>query len=39
MDWQRKTKDPWLCAPSGVLEPFEGDKNNLQCMNLDNFNL
>ncbi|XP_014203621.1 N-sulphoglucosamine sulphohydrolase [Copidosoma floridanum] len=36
-DWQKRTKDPWLCSPSAVLEPFEGNKNNLQCMNLDNF--
>ncbi|XP_001605082.1 N-sulphoglucosamine sulphohydrolase [Nasonia vitripennis] len=36
-EWQQKTKDPWLCSPNGVLEPFEGDKKNLQCMQLDNF--
>ncbi|XP_058791353.1 N-sulphoglucosamine sulphohydrolase [Phymastichus coffea] len=37
MDWQKRTHDPWLCSPNGVLEPLEGDKNNLQCMALDNF--
>ncbi|XP_014234824.1 N-sulphoglucosamine sulphohydrolase [Trichogramma pretiosum] len=31
-EWQKKTKDPWICSPGGVLEPFNGDKNNLQCM-------
>ncbi|XP_011498100.1 PREDICTED: N-sulphoglucosamine sulphohydrolase [Ceratosolen solmsi marchali] len=36
LDWQKRTKDPWLCSPNGVLEPIEEDKNNFKCMNLEN---
>ncbi|KAH0548365.1 N-sulphoglucosamine sulphohydrolase [Cotesia glomerata] len=34
-DWQKVTNDPWICAPTGVLEPIDGDKNNLGCMSTD----
>ncbi|XP_008551634.1 N-sulphoglucosamine sulphohydrolase [Microplitis demolitor] len=34
-EWQKKTNDPWICAPGGVLEPIDGDKNNLGCMSTD----
>ncbi|XP_046484869.1 N-sulphoglucosamine sulphohydrolase [Neodiprion pinetum] len=37
-NWQQATHDPWLCAPSGVLEDAGAYKNNPQCMPLDNFN-
>ncbi|XP_012214785.1 N-sulphoglucosamine sulphohydrolase isoform X1 [Linepithema humile] len=39
-NWLKVTKDPWLCAPDGVLENIGYDKDNPQCMplnNLDNF--
>ncbi|KAK0083497.1 hypothetical protein PV325_008699 [Microctonus aethiopoides] len=32
LTWQKATDDPWICAPDGVLEPIDGDKNNLGCM-------
>nr|XP_012141558.1 PREDICTED: N-sulphoglucosamine sulphohydrolase isoform X2 [Megachile rotundata] len=34
-NWQKVTNDPWLCAPSGVLENI-GTKSS-QCMPLENF--
>lgn len=34
-DWQNVTNDPWICSPNGVLEPFNGDKNNQHCMSTD----
>ncbi|XP_024937694.1 N-sulphoglucosamine sulphohydrolase isoform X2 [Cephus cinctus] len=37
-EWQKETADPWLCAPSGVLEIIGKDKKSGQCMPLDNFN-
>ncbi|XP_034935462.1 N-sulphoglucosamine sulphohydrolase [Chelonus insularis] len=30
--WQKDTDDPWICAPSGVLEPINGNRSNLGCM-------
>ncbi|XP_029041123.1 N-sulphoglucosamine sulphohydrolase [Osmia bicornis bicornis] len=33
--WQKMTNDPWLCAPSGVLNDIGTD--NAQCMPLQNF--
>ncbi|XP_063991281.1 N-sulphoglucosamine sulphohydrolase [Diachasmimorpha longicaudata] len=35
LQWQRDTDDPWICAPHGVLEPFEGDKRDLRCMSTE----
>ncbi|XP_076288464.1 N-sulfoglucosamine sulfohydrolase isoform X2 [Lasioglossum baleicum] len=32
--WQKVTKDPWLCAPSGVL--IQDEDKNPQCMSLEN---
>ncbi|XP_071567780.1 N-sulphoglucosamine sulphohydrolase [Temnothorax nylanderi] len=34
-DWLETTKDPWLCAPNGVLENI-GRNSNPQCMPLNN---
>ncbi|XP_012271670.1 N-sulphoglucosamine sulphohydrolase [Orussus abietinus] len=34
--WQEETRDPWLCAPGGVLEEQGEYKNNAQCMPLYN---
>ncbi|XP_072748675.1 N-sulphoglucosamine sulphohydrolase isoform X1 [Anoplolepis gracilipes] len=36
-NWQKITKDPWLCAPNGVLESVGHNKHNAQCMPLNNF--
>jgi len=36
LEWQKSTQDPWLCAPGGVLEGIGKNKNNPQCMPLDN---
>ncbi|XP_032669145.1 N-sulphoglucosamine sulphohydrolase [Odontomachus brunneus] len=33
-DWMKVTKDPWLCAPDGVLQDTGVNKNNPQCMSL-----
>lgn len=35
-NWQKTTKDPWICAPTGVLEAAGEYKDNPQCMPLDN---
>ncbi|KAF5280827.1 hypothetical protein FQR65_LT14934 [Abscondita terminalis] len=35
-DWQKETKDPWLCAPHAVLEDVGDFKNDPQCMSLEN---
>ncbi|XP_028981990.1 N-sulphoglucosamine sulphohydrolase [Diachasma alloeum] len=35
LQWQKDTQDPWICAPHGVLEPFEGDKHDLRCMSTE----
>ncbi|XP_012256743.2 N-sulphoglucosamine sulphohydrolase [Athalia rosae] len=37
-NWQQETRDPWLCAPNGVLEAVGAYKNHPRCMPLDNFN-
>ncbi|XP_074647623.1 N-sulfoglucosamine sulfohydrolase-like [Tubulanus polymorphus] len=34
--WQLKTSDPWICAPSGVLENSGAYKHDPQCMPLYN---
>ena len=34
--WQHMTKDPWICAPHGVLEDKGIFKNNPRCMPLYN---
>ncbi|XP_070152839.1 N-sulphoglucosamine sulphohydrolase [Polyergus mexicanus] len=36
-NWLKITKDPWLCAPNGVLENAGHNKHNAQCMPLNNF--
>lgn len=36
-DWQKETKDPWICAPHGVLEDKGDYKNNPTCMDLLNY--
>ncbi|XP_012058673.1 PREDICTED: N-sulphoglucosamine sulphohydrolase [Atta cephalotes] len=36
-NWLETTKDPWLCAPDGVLENI-GQNSNSQCMPLNNLN-
>lgn len=36
-NWQRTTRDPWICAPNGILEDVGVYKNNPQCMPLYNF--
>ncbi|XP_076669975.1 N-sulfoglucosamine sulfohydrolase [Andrena cerasifolii] len=33
--WQQETNDPWLCAPSGILESIGA--TSPQCMPLENF--
>lgn len=33
LNWQKLTKDPWICAPHGVLEP---NNNGDSCFSLDN---
>ncbi|XP_044733287.1 N-sulphoglucosamine sulphohydrolase [Chrysoperla carnea] len=33
LNWQKLTKDPWICAPHGVLEP---SNNGDSCFSLDN---
>ncbi|EZA55070.1 N-sulfoglucosamine sulfohydrolase [Ooceraea biroi] len=35
-NWLKVTKDPWLCAPDGVLENAGLNKDNPQCMPLNN---
>ncbi|XP_012534766.1 N-sulphoglucosamine sulphohydrolase isoform X1 [Monomorium pharaonis] len=35
LNWLETTKDPWLCAPDGVLENI-GQNSNPQCMPLNN---
>lgn len=35
-NWLETTKDPWLCAPDGVLENI--GQNNPQCLPLNNLN-
>lgn len=37
-NWQNVTKDPWLCAPHGVLENKGNFKNASKCLPLDNLN-
>lgn len=32
--WQQITKDPWICAPHGVLQDKGEFKNNPQCLTL-----
>ena len=34
--WQNTTADPWICAPTGVLENKGAFKDNPQCMSMDN---
>jgi len=34
-NWLETTKDPWLCAPDGILENIARN-GNLQCMPLNN---
>ncbi|XP_051173633.1 N-sulphoglucosamine sulphohydrolase [Leptopilina boulardi] len=38
LDWQKETKDPWLCAPEGVFQSVGNFKDNPQCMPLYNMN-
>uniref|UniRef100_A0A8D8M3X3 N-sulphoglucosamine sulphohydrolase n=1 Tax=Cacopsylla melanoneura TaxID=428564 RepID=A0A8D8M3X3_9HEMI len=33
--WQKKTNDPWICAPHGVLEPIN-NKQDFACFDLYN---
>lgn len=35
-NWQDLTADPWICAPTGVLENAGAYKHNPQCMPLHN---
>lgn len=35
-NWQKVTKDPWLCAPHGVLENTGENVDTPQCMPLYN---
>lgn len=35
-DWQNLTSDPWICAPSGVLEDSGRFKSHPVCLELDN---
>ena len=35
-DWQNVTSDPWICAPSGVLEDSGVHKGHPVCLGLDN---
>lgn len=37
MEWQKNTKDPWICAPHAVLEDKGDYKDNPQCMDLLNY--
>lgn len=39
LNWQKATKDPWMCAPGGVLEAVDDLKDNPQCMPLYNLDL
>ncbi|XP_033214400.1 N-sulphoglucosamine sulphohydrolase isoform X2 [Belonocnema kinseyi] len=39
LNWQEATKDPWMCAPGGVLEAAGDFKDNPQCMPLYNLDL
>lgn len=35
-EWQKKTNDPWLCAPHAVFENKGIYSNDPQCLSLDN---
>lgn len=35
-EWQKNTKDPWLCAPHAVFENKGIYEDNPQCLSLDN---
>lgn len=36
-EWQKQTKDPWICAPHAVLEDKGDYKNKPQCLDLLNY--
>ncbi|KAK9729479.1 protein of unknown function (DUF4976) [Popillia japonica] len=36
LEWQKLTKDPWICSPHAVYEDKGLYKDNPQCLGLDN---